>query len=544
MNMNAKKVGLVIKLFIMRFSVLGLLALTISACPPLGDPPLPPTSSTQTFLFYRINNGGIRAVDPANPKATPTVVESNPTTGERTIRHATFQSTPPIRISDIHVQTLIYAKGGSIFKVNAMKPGLLTPIRISTETGATTICWTDTFEDFSDSNKSAYLYTLPGQDNKCQTDDDIWKMIKVGMTATDPPIPVMAIYVNANGPTQGAINPLIDPANGALIGFLVQDRNVLNRYDPNFANRSLVTPLAEPVINLSNDRLHRQRRLVDISSDRFNRFMRVGDTLHRYNSATNTLSPPLHTFGSYGPLFGQSDGDDVNLFFIDSGSNIFRVPLDGSGSSTLLVTKPSGLVINWIQLTDNKVIYGQGNIGLGNNVILAVPKGGGDLITLDAVPPPGGYFIDHTAVGVRVYYYVGTDSNGTAKVVNEDGTVEPTIPNASWSDWNSFSTTQKLSGKLTPNRLFLSETQAGPSLGNTILKSVDAITNREGISHGAFPKDIIGINFDGFGDNLLGTGFNYDGPGALGDIFFVNASIENSLFRVTNTPTIDEEKIF
>jgi len=61
------------------------------------------------------------------------------------------------------------------------------------------------------------------------------------------------------------------------------------------------------------------------------------------------------------------------------------------------------------------------------------------------------------------------------------------------------------------------------------------------IALGVVPLDVVNheILF-GFGKKQIGTGFNEDGKG---DVFFLNLDAEDSLFRITDTPAVDERAV-
>jgi len=391
--------------------------------------------------------------------------------------------------------------------VNALKSGgSPTPIQVSNETGANAICDSSDINgltaglitDPANFNNTAYFYFLPGSDATCGTSDDVWKMVKVGMTATDAPIPA-----------KEPVATLHNATTAAIIGWLAKNGTNLNQYDANFSNPVTVTTFTNSV--------YWEGWGTTLGSF----FLQVDGQLYLYHVSTHTLSGSLYTFScgvTCGPNNFRQDG--VNGYFKD-GNSIYKVPLNGSSSASLLVSETGS--INLFLLTDKDVVYDTLSFPLGLSGLRAVAKTGGTPFDLDT--SAGAFPL--LSAGVRVYYIVGE----TAKVVREDGTIESSIDNASWRG-ASVSTTVTLSDADANDvsRIILAEGITGTSVANSTLKSFDAATNTLVATLGTVPADISSIFFSpADGDNLLGIGVT----GSNNDVFFVNTGTADSLIRVT-----------
>ena len=472
------------------------------------------TSGT-SFLFYQ---GSIFAVDPANPDS-PITVDAQTTSGATGFDGYTFHSGPPASGTDIHPRTVVYGgNDGHLYKVNALKSGgSPTHIQVSNETGANTVCNSSNINgitaglntDPANFNNTSYFYLLPGSDATCGTSDDVWQIVKVGMTATDTPIPA-----------KEPVATLHNATTGAIIGWLAEDGTNLNRYDTNFSNLGTVTTFTNSVTWVG----------WGTTPDTF--FLHVDDQLYLYHVSTHTLSSSLHTF-SCGVVCGNDiiREDSVNGYFND-GNSIYKVPLNGNTSASLLVSETDSIL--QLLLTNNDVVYNTFSISLGLSGLKAVAKTGGTPFDLDtsagAIPLWG--------AGVRVYYSVGE----TAKVVREDGTIESSIANASWVGI-SLNTTITLGNTNVASRIILAEGMTGTSVANSTLKSFNAATNTLVATLGTVPTDISSLFFTPEdGDNLLGNGVTNTGSHNK-DVFFVNTGIADSLARITDTTDKDESLI-
>jgi len=204
---------------------------------------------TGAYLFY---SPGLNAVDPANPTASIEVEPvANIVTNSLGETYATLQTiltgtydTTTRTLTDMHTHAVIYAHtNGNIYKVSTLKSGSLTPVQVSSESMADQLCTEGSpgdpvEEDFSNVNNSQFRYVLPGIDGVCNTNDDVWKMVRLGMSSTDTP-------VLAKPTIQG----LTDFTTGAISGWLLHEpvAGELQRCDASFANCSTITTVTSSV---------------------------------------------------------------------------------------------------------------------------------------------------------------------------------------------------------------------------------------------------------------------------------------------------------
>ena len=434
-------------------------------------------------------------VDPANPSATPAVVEAGATTGERGIFSGTIDANQ--QLTNWHTRTIIYAKGdGRLYKISTLRDNSQTPSQISSEAGASILCDTDWRVDFSDHNQSVYLYELAGNDGNCLlAGDNIWKMVRVGMSATDSPITAKKVVGG------------IWDTNSAIIGFLVIEGQEIVRCDKNFQNCS-------PVISFANE----GKRL-------WGSLLQVDNKIYHYNVNTSSLSSPLHTFSVGTPTSVPRASDGFNLYFAD-GVKLLSLPLNGSKLSTLLVTENGS--INTIALTTNSATY------IVSGSIKAIGKLGGGpatvLVQNDA--------IQLTATGNHVYYNRLSPTVVSSGVINDDGAGGTELIGSFWNG-STLSSTETASG-FALKRLIRAEGCSVNSCKGATLKSFDAATNSGETILGTTPDDVNNIFLFGFEDQILGVG---NDVGDNADVFFADVTQPNSLKRITKTSTIDEALI-
>jgi hypothetical protein len=470
----------------------------------------PNFSTIRTYLFY---HDPLTAVDPDDP-AAPIEVDAPGTTVANVTAMAHGRYASMLRtIFDRHTRTVVYRNTatGSWWKVSAVKGDGLVPAQLSNETSATTICGTPVQKpDYQNHGNARLVYRLPGPDVTCNNADDVWKMLRLGMSATDAPVPAYE-----------PVAAVHDVQTGALTGWLAKNGNSLYAYDAGFANPVLVagfTTNATQVAVAPNGIV----------------FLLIDDELHAYdpNVSPATLSSPLHTVVS--SLVGAVT-DTTHLYFGDDMS-VYRVPLDASAPASVFVTDPDGGVYNLV-LTDTRVAY----TNWTNGKLRSLPKSGG------AVTELGATWSLTAAAGSRVYFNTlvfGTPSTYTAHVINDDGSNYTTYANAVWTavqrDWAYFGATGT---SLAPERMLLRE---GANAAPFMLKSYDAISHTLVASLGTLPAEMSGFTDFRFmrlpnAGHLLVQAYSYANDSY--DVLRLNTETDDSLTRLTDTGGVNESMV-
>lgn len=500
--------------------VIGILSASLVACGGGDNPDNPASGSTgptATYLFYQDSRDGgvISALDPADPAHSIIPVETSAAAEATIIYHGTYDAATQIT-SSFHPRTLIYAKDGKLWKINALRGSTLSPAQLSNETTANLLCDTRTNEDFANHNNAVFFYSLPGPDGSCFTSDDSSKMVRVGMSASDAPFNLGSI---------SRITPINDSQTGAIKGWLATDGNNLNSYDANFTNPSLKATFTTDV----------QRFIFDPSSSVF---LRIDDKLRAYNPETGSLSPSRHTFSS-SFVMRASTNDGSNFFFID-GNTIYKMPSEGNDPATQLVSESDAEACSNLRLTEDKLVYSCSNQAI--TTIKSVPKTSGASRLLVAGSSEETLQIRHADRHWVYYNRLYGNSRRVAGAIKYDNTGGKEIGNAMWVAV-SFSSSGNVATR-TPIRVRLilaANYNLTSGFGGGALKSYDALTNSPITTIGTIPSDISEVSFQGYrlGATLLAAGH----PGARiqgADIFLINTETQNSLRRITNTPAISE----
>ncbi|MES9834022.1 MAG: hypothetical protein ABW139_17430 [Candidatus Thiodiazotropha sp. DIVDIV] len=544
--------------FFFKFNIPSLLILLLlSAC----DSSVSNTSNTDDntedsgrYLLYTsgfVDEGNLIAIDPDKPGSSIPVETGNDIVGCGdgigldlcSFAQGNYESSTTT-VSDFTPDSLVYIKtDGNFYKVSARKSDDLTPEQLSSETEAHRICRSGFdggfhhAEDFSDINNSQLVYHLPGTDGDCLTsEDNTWKMIRLGMTASDTPI--------------DAIYPLASLTNldsdASLSGWLVNDRGSLRRCDENFLNCGSALVEAESSAWMVFG-LGRNSYLLEIDGQIF-----------VYNGITNSLSNSIFTppenevFSNYGV--------DESYIYIMNSNKFYRAPIDGSSTATVIAeeVEDASLFIIGISLTENRLIYSKSS-GTGNDAeIKAVDKMGGVPITLATIDD-GDRALFFTHQNLIYYYFYEQHISSEfrfiplhAGIMDEDGNVQFEARDAMWV---GFTKSQRYhlgenTHNLWPNNKAILGEITNREIVGMSLRGFDGATGNELIDLGALP-DLQDINrfhcYTNMQEDLLCEASfdltpNSTPPAdtSQDDIFYLNASTSGSLVRVTETTETSE----
>lgn len=517
--------------FIFVLSALGMAACGGGGGSPQSAGPSGTDTIPVTHLFYRDNSlpSPLMAIDPVNA-AAPVAADAGAVAGAERVLYGNYN--PSSRtVSALHPRSVIYAKGGKLYRVSAIKGAGFTPIQVSSETQSAEICRTKVDIDFANHDKSTYLYSSKGADGQCSTADDQWKMVRLGMSATDVPIVVPVVIT----PASSEIIALNDPTTGALIGFLGVNGSSLYRYDANFGNPFLLLSNVDAYEPVEADMFDRVFLAVDSGGNR---------TIHAYNVLTGVLSNSVYS-SPIEPFVRWSYASDTSQVFISNGRKIFSLPLTAGALASMLVDEGSNR-IEEILLTNTKVAYVLTE-GV-NQKFKTVAKSDRVAFTYFTMPTDSGTLNQrrmelYAAGGDWVYYNkvnaVGSAVSAGAIKVNQNSLSNLSEKGGAGWVGKRFPATFA-NGFVLPS-LFRAE---GPEMasGNykgATINTYDTASNLVTATLGVLPlENIRSVELLAWDDNVLGeVRFEATLVGTSQiDIFFANARKEGSLVRVTNTP--------
>ncbi|MEJ2406426.1 MAG: hypothetical protein P8171_19450 [Candidatus Thiodiazotropha sp.] len=515
------------------------------------------SDNSGNYLFYsgnKVSTGKLFALAPEIPSSPIVVEASNDIVGVSDeskleiyrFNRGNYDSRTKL-VSDYILDTLVYAKAdGRFYKVRASRSGDLTPVQISNETEADQICFTvsdEVFlaEDFSDINQSQLVYSFPGADGKCWTSsDNTWKMIRLGMSPSDTPI--------------DALHPLLNikdlDSDASLSGWLVNDAGSLRRCDENFQNcsGSLTGEVIQPWVEFG---LGGNNYLLDINNQIF-----------VYNGDTNTISNAVFTLPQDENINYYAVDED-NFYFVCL-STIYRAPIDGSSVASVIGEEVLGeeQTIHDFSAMKNRLIYIK-SAGTGNVAeIKALDKTGGTPMTLASMD--GTSDVTVIAQNDRKIFYIQVidESNEyrysplNAGILGEDGNIQFEAPNAAWIggvlseelDFGKSSDEEEQYSKLilvelSNGDVFRMSLRAFDAASGIQLIDLGFVPNLQGLYNFICTSDtqddmLCEANFD------LSSGPESSTMSSQSDIFYLNAAINGSLVRVTETPEISESILF
>jgi hypothetical protein len=501
------------------------------------------TSGTSNLFFLDNGFAGMTTalfmVDPSSPGSTPVRVDSSLETSSVNSVETGAYDPVNLRLTGVHQHSIVYAKGGRIYRVSAEVGGNRTPVQVSGETGATALCGTGVYADYADPSDSFYLYKLPGPTPGCFDGDEVRRAVRLGDSSSVAPVTITGKQV---------VDTLMNMATGAIQGWLVEEGNLLRRCDVSFSSCVTVQSFSARVIVLGTFPSGTMALILD-------------NDVRLYNPSTGSLSASVYTLQHVTQLFNfvETAAAGGFIYFTDGG-NVLR--LSGTGAVTILSadTDPD-VSIESLSLTTNKVVFKKGTFGTQNPEVglYAVPKTGGNALYLDnlSLYP---YDVIYTG-GNNIYYNKGVDQflspTVSAYRVTEDNAARVVFDNAVWLGQtlsDSVTLNPGAEGSVFVDRLILVERNpSATDFENAVVRSVVAATFGTPLTLGTLQKDpaagdqgVLYFNSPlSFGTKALGLGILQNSNSLFqADLFFLDAATGNSLLRITRTPDLFEEPVW
>ena len=266
--------------------------------------------------------------------------------------------------------------------------------------------------DLQTPTNSSYFYRLPGPDGVCDTSDDVFHMVKTGMSATSAPVVVSAMPVATVRTSQGGIS-----------GFVIKDGANLTLVDSNFANPTVLGTLSAPIgvaaalpVGTTQGYPTGQLYVID------------GNVVY-VDYVGHTVSASLYSIPNWLPTNTESifaASPDTLYFSIytaatqtaAASTSIYAMPANGSAAPTVIDTEP-GRVTNMVfPVQGTSLLAGVGYNG--TYTIRNIPAAGGAITTVVTSAQNSGTFI---ATANTVYYETWTGTTDTTTmIVTRSGT--------------------------------------------------------------------------------------------------------------------------
>jgi hypothetical protein len=462
---------------------------------------------------------------------------------------------------------------GNIYELDLTVPGTPTPQQVSSETQATiddtcTLSGTAVTganydyvgvyftADLQTPTNSSYVYRLPGPDGVCNTADDVFHLVKTGMSASAAPIVASAM-------------PLATVRNsgGGITGFVIKSGATLTLVDENFANPKVLGSFAATVnvavalpVGTTQGYPTGQLYVVD------------GNIVY-VDYAGQTISAPLFTIPDWSPTSAGASfaASPTTLYFsintaasgaTPESATIYALPADGSAAPTVVDAEPGRIATLLFPVLGNNLIWGIEN---PTYTIRTLPIAGGPAATVATTTGNDGTFI---ATASTVYYETWlqsydsatntlTRSSTTSGIVGIDGTVvQAPLANSTFVNggeqlpWPNDTTTtatayetvfqiQALS-PVTVTNTTTGEQYVEDGVSGGVMIAIDTTSNQPGATLGTMPVStataLSGTFRDGEHTGFLeaSTAVSTEDP-ATRDLYVLNSQQAGSLTRVTNT---------
>ncbi|HVT35901.1 MAG TPA: hypothetical protein VHE37_09965, partial [Nevskiaceae bacterium] len=495
------------------------------------------SATNQYFLPYDVPTNGVKAKGLSVVNASdftdirqieaPTQVVSSPLVHFAGTPNATSQT-----YSNPHPSSLVYAKAGHWFFVNLAASSTLKPARISSESGAQTVCNARIIDiDSSNPNAAWLLYQLPGTDAACNTSDDQFRAAHLSDRGTVAPVTLSVTTLD----DMYAVGDKYSLANSIV----ARDGTQVRMYNSALTSSQVVLD------GIAND----SWGTAYATSDGNGEFIYVNGTLRELHD-NGTLGNVVYTDPTGFGVQHFNNVDANNIYFLVhsfSSANtvkLYRVPRDGMSKSVLMYegTVAAGADIDG--QTTNTIILRLKNGATGQKLV-AVSK-----TAVSGSPAPkvletltSGFIYFAAGNGGRVYYTTltlsGSSYVSTAISKGEGGA--GLVSQGAGSQWVGLAVSSaKNDGLLTYSYLALLTGKTGNNLQGATLSSFK-LSDSTVTPLTTFTAPVLDSFAFAFGSTGLG-GMVTDGDSGQGDVFAVDFAA-GRYAQITDTPTVDEEVV-
>jgi hypothetical protein len=529
----------------------------------VGSPPAVLTSyvgTTGVFVAWANPSTGNYAYAPIGSFA-----------GKKQVQHGSIDFLTGMNVAQAAGLEIYKGGDGLIHVLDLTTTGVPMPQQISTESAATV---DDTCSlagtavaganydyvgvyfaaDLQMTTNSSYFYRLPGPDGVCNTPDDVFHMVKTGMSANDAPIVVSAMPIATVHTPQGGIS-----------GFVAKSGANLILVDSNFANPVVLGTFAA-TINVAA-----ALPVGTVQGYPTGQLFVVDGNIVFVDYAAQTISPALFTIPNWTPintaaLFAAAPN---TLYFsintpatqaAPETASLYALPADGSAAPLAVYTGAGRIEGLQFPVQSSNLIF---SIESPTFAVQALPVNGGAAVMLASTTDNAGSF---TATATNVYFtswaastdsatHTATRSGTQSGIVGVNGSiVQAPVANSMFINggeqfpWPDDTTTTQTAyatmfqvinlSPVTVTNTTTGEVYVEDGVSGGTLISIDATSNQVVATIGVLPASAATL--------LSGTFRGYDHSGfieatsaistqdpATRDLYLVNSQGSNSLLRVT-----------
>lgn len=466
----------------------------------------PASANAGDLIFFQ---GSIKAIDPADPSTILTIVDDSVDASSPIIT-GRFEAAAKA-FTDTRIDSVLYLEDGALHHVD----GTLRNGQVVDEVLAQGLDDVDSLEVTPDPTGNGKEQIMLIQDDGTVELMPLDKSGGIQELDGDP------------------FTELFDPATGKFLGYLATDDNSnIIRIDVDTSSNTLTTSNVTPFANGVED-------LEDTFDGKL--FLAINGEIVVYDVATNEVEETgLSLFGQFAAGTISSTtlaGNDLIVMLVEIDQvDIVKVQSDGTQETIFEADDASlgaGGCFPQIETVGNRLVF---SYTTDNGCQLqSILFDGSDLQEL------GSEDIDFFQVGGSDVVFNIVDEDDAifeAHVVSANGATSSFFQNAAWAGAAIADATAD--GEVASSLFLVRGINADGSYGNGTLHEVDpANPSATRTNLGTLPEDVEFFVIAGFGNPLLGLAI-VENPGSVvpgTDLFFVDASRANSLFRVTDDPT-------
>jgi len=435
--------------------------------------------------------------------------------------------------------SFVYYKANKFWRIDLSEGSNLTPVQISSA-NVGYICGMQIFGNSIVPDDSYIFYVAAATSGDCINNSQAYR-IQAGDDSSSTPLsisgaPYIRIETIKTGDTPEQVT-----------GFLVRNDAdyTVKKYDVNFS---------APVTLLDGDT---QAIPLDGGNGFANdaSFYLVDDALYSYtHNAASAIA--MHTI-TPGSRFDHLQGVDflcntTNCYFVEINNetgvqSLYMTAINGSGSAQVGAAFTNDKILR-LTRTSGKLYITTKPVG-GGQSLYAVNLPDGTPTLVDSLSGSD-YFTRLVTIGESLYYNsVNSSADSISAIVRKDDDSVPVGPvvNAAWAGF-AFPTT-RLNSSFAPPEIILAEEVTTPAAGvkYTVYNTATATA---GTVLGTFEGSFVGMGFGasgwagtylfGLGTNILGGALLNTSSAFQLDVFFADTTMADSLYRVTDSSTLNE----
>lgn len=304
--------------------------------PTSGNNPITPDLASD---FFQIAHGAsqgwpVLAHDPVNPTAPTTVLKVAGSYANSLLLQHQGQDRLSRVITEPRTPWLFYTASNRLWAVDLNRRASQTPIQLTQESQADALCAIT--GQGRDADRGHYIgYRMPGTDSRCNTADDVFKLVWTTHRASDQPWVMPGL-------------PLTDlrDLQGRVIGWLIRQGTHVARYSASLRfERTVLT---------AQDDFELLGGAAAVSAET-SLLLRNGHGLYRYDPISDRLSANRMPSGALSSAQRMMLTQDASNLYVLSGGQLYQAPQAGDSIANRVATL--GATASRIWSTNNQILW-------------------------------------------------------------------------------------------------------------------------------------------------------------------------------------------